>query len=129
MSAYSVVVRIVVRIVVFVADRRLTPASSTRDSYSNDGSGGRTRTDNLAVNSCTVNRPLRSARVRLNTDRGPQNPLSAAEVRQDSPALLSKIGLPLYLPGPVTLRSPVQHVSLAALTQLQPGPHVVVVIS
>ena len=61
--------------------------------YKKSGSGGRTRTDNLAVISRKVTRPLRSVGVRLNTDHRLWNPLSAAEVRQGSPGLLYKISV------------------------------------
>jgi hypothetical protein len=52
----------------------------------NGGSGGRTRTDNLAVNKvlCSLN----AAEVRWNTNRLLENPLRVAEVRLNPPGLL-----------------------------------------
>ena len=56
------------------------------------GSGARTRTENLAVNSGYVSRPLSSAEVRLSTKWKPQSSPRAAILRQSSPGLLYKIG-------------------------------------
>jgi transitional endoplasmic reticulum ATPase len=55
---------------------------------SKGGSGARTRTENLAVNSGYVSRPLSSAEARWNTNRKPHSTLRAAILPQSSPGLL-----------------------------------------
>jgi hypothetical protein len=84
---------------------RLAPRGSPNPELKKNGSGGRTRTDNLAVNSGSVSRPLPFAEVRLSSVSGLESPSSFAQVRPVPPALLYKTSAPKGFVVHVQLRS------------------------